>query len=39
MNFPNHKCIKAAIEALNSLPKKPITTKVSIKFVFLILTY
>ena len=38
MNFPNHKCIKAAIEALNSLPKKPITTKVSIKFLFLILT-
>ena len=38
MNFPNHKCIKAAIDALNSLPKKPITTKVSIKFIFLILT-
>ena len=37
-NIPNHEDIKAAKEALNSAPKKPIATKVFIKFLFLILT-
>ena len=37
-NIPDHDDIQAAREALNSVPKKPIATKVIIKFLFLILT-
>ena len=36
--IPNHGDIEAAKEALNSVPKKPIATKIIIKFLFLILT-
>ena len=36
-NIPNHEGIKAAKEPLNSVPKKPIPTKI-IKFLFLIIT-
>ena len=35
-NIPNYEGIQAAKEALNSVPKKPIVTKVIIKFLFLI---
>ena len=37
-NIPNHEGIEAAKEALKSVPKKPIATKVIIKFLFLTLT-
>ena len=37
-NIPNHEGIQAAKEALNSVLKKPIATKVIIKFLFPILT-
>ena len=37
-NIPNHEGIKAAKEPLNSVPKKPIPTKI-IKFLFLIITF
>ena len=36
--IPNHEGIEAAKEVLNSVPKKPIATKVIIKFLFPILT-
>ena len=37
-NIQNHEGIQAGKEALNSVPKKSIATKVIIKFLFLILT-
>ena len=37
-SVPNHEGVEAAKEALNSVPKKPIATKVIIRFLFLVIT-
>ena len=37
-NTPNHEGFETAKEALNPVPKKPIATKVIIKFLFLKVT-
>ena len=37
-NIPNHEGIEAVKETLNSQAKKPIATRVIIKFLYLILT-